>query len=49
MWLYGFANESPNIVSITIWCERPMPSAKRPRAAACADSACCAIATGWRG
>src|SRR5438552_2101801 len=26
-----------------------MPSAKRPRATACADSACCAIATGWRG
>ena len=26
-----------------------MPSVKRPRATACADSACCAMATGWRG
>ena len=49
MWLYGFANESPSIPSITIWCERPMPSVKRPPAIACAESACCAIACGWRG
>src|SRR5204863_194890 len=49
MWLYGFANESPSIPSITIWCERPMPSVKRPPAMACAESACCAIACGWRG
>src|SRR5438132_989917 len=34
---------------MTIWCESPMPSVTRPRAAACADSACCAMATGWRG
>src|SRR5207253_2946514 len=47
--LYGFANESPSIPSITIWCERPMPSVKRPPAMACAESACCAIACGWRG
>ena len=32
MWLYGFANERPSIPSMTTWCERPMPSAKRPRA-----------------
>src|SRR5437867_6563839 len=49
MWLYGFANESPSIPSMTIWCERPTPSVKRPPAMACAESACCAIACGWRG
>ena len=37
------------MLSITIWCERPMPSTKRPREAACVVSACCAIAMGWRG
>src|SRR5207248_614953 len=34
---------------MTIWCERPTPSVKRPPAMACAESACCAIACGWRG
>ncbi len=49
MWLYGFANESPSIVSMTTWCERPIPRVKRPPAIACAVIACCAIAVGWRG
>ncbi len=49
MCVYGFANESPNIPSITIWCDRPMPRLKRLPEKAAADSAACAIATGWRG
>src|SRR5262245_53571541 len=49
MWLYGFANESPNIPSMTIWWERPMPSTKRPRDAAAAEGGCGASTTGGRG
>ena len=26
----GLSNDMPNMVSITIWCDRPMPSVKRP-------------------
>ena len=45
----GLSYEKPSMFSITILCESPMPSEKRPFAAACVVSACCAIATGWRG
>ena len=30
------------------WCDGPRPSVKRPSHTAWVDSACCAIATGWR-
>jgi hypothetical protein len=35
--------------SITILWDRPMPSVKRPPAAAAAVRACWAMAKGWRG
>ena len=46
----GLSYEKPNMFSITILCESPMPSDEAALAtAACVVSACCAIATGWRG
>ena len=44
----GFSNDSPNMPSITIWCDSPMPSLNRPPLAACTVSACCAIVNGCR-
>ena len=32
MWRTGFSNDSPNMPSMTIWCESPMPSTKPPAA-----------------
>ena len=49
MWRAGFSNDMPNMFSITIWCERPMPRMKRPPDAACVVSACWASIIGWRG
>ena len=45
----GLSNDRPNIVSITIWCDRPMPSVNRPPVASHAVIACWARACGWRG
>ncbi len=45
----GFAYENPNMFSMTIWCDRPMPSWKRLSLAAAAVSACDASAVGCRG
>ena len=44
----GCAYESPSRFSITSWWLGPRPRTKRPRAAACVESACCAMYTGWR-
>ena len=49
MWEARRAYESPSRCSITSWWEKPIPSTKRPQDAAWVVSACCAIATGWRG
>ena len=43
MCLAGLSKDSPRIVSITIWCDSPMPSTKRPPDAACVVIACCAM------
>ena len=48
MWRTGFSNDSPNMPSMTIWCDSPMPSMNRPPLAACTVSACCAIVSGCR-
>ena len=45
----GLSNERPNIDSMTIWCESPMPSWKRPLVASQAVIACCAMACGCLG
>ena len=44
----GVSYSMPNIVSITTGCDGPMPSASRPLLAAWTESACCAMASGWR-
>ena len=49
MWRAGFSNDIPNIDSITIWCDRPMPSRRRPSHAICVVSAWAASIIGWRG
>ena len=46
MWRTGFSNERPMIVSITIWCERPIPSVNRPSHSALAVRACWASISG---
>ena len=49
MWRTGLSNDKPNIDSMTIWCDRPMPSVNRPPVAAWAVSAWPASIIGWRG
>ena len=52
-WRTGFSNDSPHIISTTIWCDRPMPRHSRlcevPPMAACTVSACWASIIGCRG
>ena len=49
MWRAGFSNDMPNTFSMTIWCDKPMPSVRRPPLAACTVRAWAASITGWRG
>ena len=45
----GFSNDMPNIDSMTIWCDRPMPRSSRPSHAIWVVSACAASINGCRG
>ena len=53
-WRTGLSNDRPHIISTTIWCDSPMPSARRDgccsvEIADCTVSACWASIIGCRG